>query len=274
MKFNQKNDLNHKLKYGIVKKFTLLNKSIRQDSMKNIFYFIFLFILTGCGGTHGKIKSYYFEHSNSTDELISIVDRFLQNNPTYNSYVDAVTGWIYIQIPHNKDRFGFSIGRDSEITLISAGEKGNNAVWEKRLGYFEKKRLIKSFEKNFIEKLKGIKPRPLNLLREPFLLTMNIHADTTTWPHYVIKYDTLVRYPLPSEITELGFDYFLDLITDYSNYIKDSIFINQYYHAFRINADYTGFVRDTTILINAYYRVIGQQRSFNPILIKKAGKNI
>lgn len=229
-----------------------------------------LFILFyGCG-THGKIKSYSFEMSNN--DLIKIVDSILLSNPEYASEVAKTSGWIYFKLPTIGDQFKIRIGGRSEVTLISAGEKGKTTRLEKNLGFFEKKRLIKSFEKNFISKIKGLNTRSLRILREPFSLTSNIHMDTTIWPHYVIEYDTLVKYELPEDIVNLGIDYFSDLIIDFSNYSKKDIFINQYYRAFRIDDHYTGIVKDNLFLITGYHRVIGEKRKFEPIFGQKIWK--
>ncbi len=235
--------------------------------MKYIIVIALFLFLCGCGGTHGKIKSYYFEFSNN--DLVSIIDSILLSNHEYSPRVDKSSGWIYFRIPKIGDQFKIRIGGESQVTLISAGEKGKKTKWDSDLGYFEKKRLIKSFEKNFVRKIKTLKPRSLDILREPFTLSINIHADTVYWPHYVIKYDTLVQYPLPDEIDSLGIDYFLDLVIDFSDYMKQELFIKQYYHAFRINDHYTGIIKDKSILITGYYRVIGEKRKFNPIFGRK-----
>ena len=227
-------------------------------------FFLLTTILNGCfigAGTHGKIKDYHFDNSN--EEIVSIVDIFLTENPEYYDDVLEDFGWVYIKIPSTNDKFGFSIGGLSEIVLIAAGNL-TETKWDKDLGFFERKRLIKSFEKNFIEKLKDIKPRKVTLLKEPFVLTVNQDIDTIMWPHYVFKYDTLVSYPLPNEFESSNVDLFEDLISSFAKGSNQNIEINQYYNIFRINKDYSGFISDS-IYITAYYRVIGQEKTYKTI---------
>jgi len=236
--------------------------------MKTTIYSLAIMLCIGCG-THGKIKSYFFEFSNN--DLVIIVDSILRSNPEYSSQVDNSSGWIYFRIPKNGDQFRISIGGDSEITLISAGEKGKTTRWEKDLGYLEKKKLIESFEQNFIPKIQLLSTKSLNILKEPFRPLHN-NIDTIFWPHYVLKYDTLVQYPLPKEIDSLGIDYFSDLLVDFSNHTGQRFFAKQYYHAFRIDDHYTGVLKDKSIVINGYYRVIGGERIFDPVFGQRIWK--
>jgi hypothetical protein len=229
--------------------------------------------LNGCfigAGTHGKIKEYHFDNSN--EEIVSIVDIFLVTNPEYYDNVIEDNGWVYIKIPSTKDKFGFRIGGHSEIVLIAAGKVNETTKWEAELGYFEKKKFIESFEKNFIEKLTGIKPRKSKLLKQPFILYSNQNIDTLLWPHYVFNYDTLVAYPLPKEIDSTNIDYFKDLVLSFSKQSNQTLDINQYYNIFRINKDYSGFISDS-IYVTAYYRVIGQERKYNTIFSKQNWSN-
>ena len=213
-------------------------------------------------GTHGKIKDYHFDNSN--EEIVSMVDNFLLSNPEYYDTVNEDNGWVYIKIPSTKEKFGFRIGGDSKIVLIAAGKQNETTKWEGDLGYFEKKNFIASFEKNFIDNLKGIKPNKIKLLKTPFILSINKDIDTVMWPHYVFKYDTLIAYSLPNEFDTLSIDHFADLLLSFAKYSYQNIEINQYQNIFRINKDYSGYVNDS-IYITAYYRVIGQERKYYTI---------
>ncbi len=229
--------------------------------------------LYGCfisAGTHGKIKEYHFDNSN--EEIVSIVDVFLTTNPEYYDNVFEDNGWVYIKIPSTRDKFGFKIGGNSEIVLIAAGKVNETIKWDADLGYFEKKKFIESFEKNFIEKLNGIKPQKSKLLKMPFLLSSNQDIDTLLWPHYVFTYDTLVAYPLPKEIDNSNIDYFEDIILSFSKHSNQKLEINQYHNIFRINKDYSGYI-DDSIYVTAYYRVIGQQSKYNTIFSQQYWSN-
>jgi hypothetical protein len=230
-----------------------------------ITFFLIINILSGCfigAGTHGQIKEYHFGKLN--EEIVSIVDIFLATNPEYCDTVIEDNGCVYIKIPSTNDKFGFRIGGHSEIVLIAAGKGNGTPKWEADLGYFEKQRFIESFEKNFIEKLKGIKPRKAKLLKEPFILSVNQNIDTLLWPHYVFNYDTLVAYPLPNEIDSTNIDYFKKLVLAFSNQSNQKVDIIQYYNIFRINQDYSGFISDS-IYVTAYYRLIGRERKFSTL---------
>ncbi len=226
---------------------------------------ILITFLNSCfigAGTHGKIKEFIFNNSN--EEIVSIVDNFLVNNPEYYDTVIEDNGWVYIKIPTTKEKFGFSIGGHSEIVLIAAGKENETPKWESDLGYFEMEELIKSFEKNFINKLKGIKPNEIRLLKDPFILASNRDIDTLMWLHYVFKYDTLVAYPLPNEFDGTNIDNFENLVLSFAKYSNPKTEINQYYNIFRINKDCSGYI-DDSIYITAYYRVIGQEKRYNTI---------
>lgn len=221
--------------------------------------------LNGCfigAGTHGKIKEYHFENSN--EEIVSIVDIFLTKNPEYYDKVIEDNGWVCIKIPSTKEKFAFRIGGNSEIVLIAAGKANETTKWEADIGYFDKKKFIESFDKNFIDKLTGIQPEKIKLLKQPFTLSSNQNIDTLLWPHYVFKYDTLTAYPLPNEIDRSNIDYFEDLILSFSKQTNQTINLTQYYNIFRINKDYSGFISDS-IYVTAYYRMIGQEKRYNPI---------
>lgn len=230
-------------------------------------------LLTGCfigAGTHGKIKVYQFDYSNN--EIVSIVDQFLLANPDYYEHVFEDNGWVYIKIPPENDKFGFRIGGDSEIVLIAAGRENETTKWEKDLGYFEEKRLIENFEKNFLAKLEDYTPRQVEIIKNPFILTINKNIDTVLWPHYVFKYDTLISYPLTTEFDSLGIDYFEDLVLSFASHQRQEIKINQYQNLFRINTDYSGHIGDS-IFITAYYRIIGQPRKFSSIFEQESWRD-
>lgn len=226
--------------------------------------------MTGCfigAGTHGKIKEYQFEYTN--EEIVTIVDQFLLANPNYYEHVFEDNGWIYIKIPPENEKFGFRIGGNSEIVLIAAGRENETTRWDKGLGYFEKKVFIKNFEKNFLAKLEDYTPQQTEIIKKPFILTINSNIDTVLWPHYVFKYDTLFSYPLPSEFDSLRVDYFEDLVLSFAKFSGQEIVINQFQNLFRINTDYSGHVGDS-IFITSYYRIIGQQRQSKPVFNKQS----
>jgi hypothetical protein len=227
-----------------------------------------LLLMTGCigAGTHGKIKDYSFNYNNN--ELVSIVDQFLLSNPKYCDTI-LENGWVYIKIPPEDARFGFSIGGDSEIVLIAAGKANEIVRWDKDLGYFEERSLTKNFENNFLERLKGVKPKKATIGREPFTLTINNNIDTVLWPHYFFRYDTTVSYALPHEIDSLGVDYFENLILAFAKYSGQDIKVNQVWNLFNIGSRYCGYIKDS-IYITTYYRDIGQIREFKPIFDLKS----
>ena len=131
-------------------------------------FFNFCFI---GAGTHGHIKDYSFKNSN--EEIVSIVDDFLLNNPKYFDSVDNDFGWINIKIPTTNEKFCFRIGGQHEIVLLAAGYGHEKLKFDKDLGLIKEKRLSNIFEKNFIDKLKGIKPNKIKLLKNPFILSSN-----------------------------------------------------------------------------------------------------
>ena len=227
--------------------------------MKQILYILLLILsLTGCfigAGTHGSIKTYSFDYS--TNELVSIVDQFLTENPDYYDKVLEDNGWVYIKIPPKNDRFGFRIGGDSEINLVAAGKENEITKWEADLGYFEKKSLIENFELNFIQNLKTITPKTETIIKKPFILTINDNPNLAPWTHNVFKYDTIISYPLPKEFDSLSIDYFENLVLAFAENTKQEVSIIQYYNLFRINKNYSGYIKDS-IYITTFYRLIGQ----------------
>ena len=78
-------------------------------------------VLHSCG-THGHIESFYLDYTK--EEITSIVDDFLLNNPTYYEVEnDFYPNWIHIKIPKAGERFVFRIGQieeKAEIDLILA----------------------------------------------------------------------------------------------------------------------------------------------------------
>ena len=227
--------------------------------MKQILYILLLILsLTGCfigAGTHGSIKTYSFDYS--TNELVSIVDQFLTENPDYYDKVFEDNGWVYIKIPPKNNRFGFIIGGDSEINLVAAGKENEITKWEADLGYFEKKSLIENFELNFIQNLKTITPKTETIIKKPFILTSNDNPNLDPWTHNVFKYDTIISYPLPKEFDSLSIDYFENLVLAFAENTKQEVSIIQYYNLFRINKNYSGYIKDS-IYITTFYRLIGQ----------------
>jgi hypothetical protein len=228
-------------------------------------FIIIVSLLNNCSigaGTHGKIKEYHFNNSN--EEIVSIVDDFLISNQEYHADASGDFGWIYIETPITKDRFGFSIGGDSSIVLIAAGKKGEKAKWNSDLGYFEKKIFIESFENNFIKKLSNEKPNRLKILKSPFILSSNQNIETNVWPIYVFKYDTSVFFSLPKEFDSLSIDYFEDMVSSFSKFSKADNRVVQFHNIFRINEDCSGYLYNG-IHISSYYRRIGQKKKFSII---------
>lgn len=229
---------------------------------------IFLLLTTivgGCfigAGTHGSIETFYFKNSNA--EIVSIVDDFLIKNPEYRYKVDESSGWVYIKIPPGNDKFGFRIGGKSEINLIAAGKENEPTRWNSKLGTSEKQKFIENFKENFIDKLKKTSPTKVKLLKEPFILSSNLNPDTTLWPHYVIKHDTLISYPLPIEIDSTNIDYFEDIVLSFAKSTNQNLKAQQYHNIYRINKEYSGYI-DDSIYITTYYRVIGEKINYNTI---------
>lgn len=225
--------------------------------MKQLLTFLTISLLvTGCfigAGTHGKIKSYKLPHSN--DEIATIVDQFLLANPQYLETVEEDFGWIYIKIPPENNRFGFSIGGQSEIVLIAAGVENGKVEWDKDLSSSEKIRFGEIFKTHFIDKL-TFPPRIEHILKKPFILSMNKDVDSD---HYVFESDTLLSYPLPKEFDSLGMEYFEDLVVSFGKNNGHEVKINQFNNIFRIDNNYTGYVGDS-IYITKQYRTIGQKK--------------
>lgn len=210
-------------------------------------------------GTHGKIETYHLPYSN--DQIVNSIDQFLLANPLYFSSAED-NGWIYIKIPPENNRFGFSIGGQSEIVLIAAGKENENAKWNKDLSSLEKKTFTNDFETHFINKLRPALTSG-KILKEPFILS-NQNADTELWPNYIFESDTLISYPLPSELDSLGPSYFEDLVVSFTKHTGRDVQINQYYNIFRIEQDYSGYISDS-IYITKRYRTIGRKNKTNTI---------
>jgi len=225
--------------------------------------------MTGCfigAGTHGKIKSYYFNCS--TKDIVSKVDQFLLDNPSYYDEVLEDFGWVYITLPPENNKFGFKIGGNSEITLIAVGNENQVTTWNTELSSSEKESFTENFEKEFIQRLYSITPKSVDYSKKPFILTINKNPSNNPWPHYVIKYDTLISYPLPKEFDSLSFDYFEDLIISFAQFTDKEISVNQYYNLFRINKDISGYITDS-IYVTSLYRVIGQNLNSKIIFNQK-----
>lgn len=233
--------------------------AILNDTTKMKHFLTFLTIsllVTGCfigAGTHGKIGSYKLPHSNG--EIATIVDQFLLANPQYFETVDEVFGWIYVKIPPENNRFGFTIAGQSEIVLIAAGVENGTVEWEKDLSYSEKKRLSEIFKTHFVDKL-TFPPRTEHILKRPFTLSMNEDVKSD---HYVFESDTLLSYPLPREFDSLGIEYFEGLVASFGENNGHEIKINQFNNIFRIGKDYSGYIGDS-IYITKQYRTIGQKK--------------
>ena len=217
-------------------------------------------VLHSCG-THGHIESFYLDYTK--EEITSIVDDFLLNNPTYYEVEnDFYPNWIHIKIPKTGERFVFRIGQieeKAEIDLILACPANDFPKKYFELKESQKRKLKESFKINFIDKLKDIKPHQIKLVMSPFILSFNVGIDTICWPDYFIKKDTLISYPLPEEIDSTRIDYFEDLVKLFSIDEKIKIEINQCCNVFRINNEYSGYINDSIHVI-AFYRRVGENK--------------
>lgn len=217
-------------------------------------------VLHSCG-THGHIESFYLDYTK--EEITSIVDDFLLNNPTYYEVEnDFYPNWIHIKIPKTGERFVFRIGQieeKAEIDLILACPANDFPKKYFELKESQKRKLKESFKINFIDKLKDIKPHQIKLVISPFILSFNVGIDTICWPNYFIKKDTLISYPLPEEIDSTRIDYFEDLVKLFSIDEKIKIEINQCCNVFRINNEYSGYINDSIHVI-AFYRRVGENK--------------
>ena len=217
-------------------------------------------VLHSCG-THGHIESFYLDYTK--EEITSIVDDFLLNNPTYYEVEnDFYPNWIHIKIPKTGERFVFRIGQieeKAEIDLILACPANDFPKKYFELKESQKRKLKESFKINFIDKLKDIKPHQIKLVMSPFILSFNVGIDTICWPNYFIKKDTLISYPLPEEIDSTRIDYFEDLVKLFSIDEKIKIEINQCCNVFRINNEYSGYINDSIHVI-AFYRRVGENK--------------
>lgn len=217
-------------------------------------------VLHSCG-THGHIESFYLDYTK--EEITSIVDDFLLNNPTYYEVEnDFYPNWIHIKIPKAGERFVFRIGQieeKAEIDLILACPANDFPKKYFELKESQKRKLKESFKINFIDKLKDIKPHQIKLVMSPFILSFNVGIDTICWPDYFIKKDTLISYPLPEEIDSTRIDYFEDLVKLFSIDEKIKIEINQCCNVFRINNEYSGYINDSIHVI-AFYRRVGENK--------------
>jgi hypothetical protein len=217
-------------------------------------------VLHSCG-THGHIESFYLDYTK--EEITSIVDDFLLNNPTYYEVEnDFYPNWIHIKIPKTGERFVFRIGQieeKAEIDLILACPANDFPKKYFELKESQKRKLKESFKINFIDKLKDIKPHQIKLVMSPFILSFNVGIDTICWPDYFIKKDTLISYSLPEEIDSTRIDYFEDLVKLFSIDEKIKIEINQCCNVFRINNEYSGYINDSIHVI-AFYRRVGENK--------------
>jgi hypothetical protein len=217
-------------------------------------------VLHSCG-THGHIESFYLDYTK--EEITSIVDDFLLNNPTYYEVEnDFYPNWIHIKIPKTGERFVFRIGQieeKAEIDLILACPANDFPKKYFELKESQKRKLKESFKINFIDKLKDIKPHQIKLVMSPFILSFNVGIDTICWPDYFIKKDTLISYLLPEEIDSTRIDYFEDLVKLFSIDEKIKIEINQCCNVFRINNEYSGYINDSIHVI-AFYRRVGENK--------------
>lgn len=220
-------------------------------------------VLHSCG-THGHIESFYLDYTK--EEITSIVDDFLLNNPTYYEVEnDFYPNWIHIKIPKTGERFVFRIGQieeKAEIDLILACPANDFPKKYFELKESQKRKLKESFKINFIDKLKDIKPHQIKLVMSPFILSFNVGIDTICWPNYFIKKDTLISYPLPEEIDSTRIDYFEDLVKLFSIDEKIKIEINQCCNVFRINNEYSGYINDSIHVI-AFYRRVGENKKYS-----------
>ena len=117
--------------------------------------------------------------------------------------------------------------------------------------------MIENFELNFIQNLKTITPKTETIIKKPFILTINDNPNLAPWTHNVFKYDTIISYPLPKEFDSLSIDYFENLVLAFAENTKQKVSIIQYYNLFRINKNYSGYIKDS-IYITTFYRLIGQ----------------
>ena len=218
---------------------------------------LILTLLSGCGGSHGAFEVYLFQQTN--DEIVLMVDQFLLENPEYLDHIDSISGysWIHIKIPKSKNRYGFRIGGNSEIGLITAGKNNEISTFGHNYWFFQRNAFKEDFKKNFIDLLDPNKIPNYKIVREPFILTMNKEIDTIMWPKYFIYTDTNLVFPFPKEFDTLSIDYFYDLFKTYSSSINKELYFNQYKKYFRINEQLTGYL-DDSIRITRYYRRIGQ----------------
>lgn len=244
---------------------------IRFIKLTILLYVIFLENSCFIGAaTHGKIAEYQFVYKNK--EIVSIVDAFLRENPEYNDNFDEVFHMINIKIPETKDIFVFEIGGNSKIVLISAGKVNELVRWESDLSYYEKKYFIASFEINFINKIRFIKPNKIKYVKDAFILSDNLrNNEPEPWPSYEIKHDTLLSFPLPNEFDTIDVSYFKDLVTSYYKYSNEHNDIFQFYNLFRINKDYCGYIKDS-IYVTAFYRKIGQNKKFKTLFEQEIWK--
>lgn len=204
----------------------------------------------------------------SKEEITSIVDDFLINNPKYYEFEnDYYPNWVHIKIPKTGERFAFRIGQideKAEIDLILASSANDYPKKYFELSELQKTRLVESFKINFIDKLKNIKPHYINLVMSPFILSCNVGMDTVCWPDYFIKKDTSITYPLPKEIDSTSVDYFEDLVKLFSIDDKMNIEINQFCNVFRINNEYSGYI-DDSIHVIAFYKRVGENKKYSVI---------
>ena len=233
-----------------------------------------IILLQGCiigAGTHGSIETYHFENTN--DEIVLMVDKFLLDNPDYLDVIDSTSGygWVHIKVPSSKNRYGFRIGRNSEINLIQAGKAGENIQYGHDMWFFQEKKFKNDFKENFIDLLEQSSGNVQTVYREPFTLTINKDIDTTLWPEYLIGIDTNLIYQLPTEFDTLTIDYFEDLVTYYSETLNKKIFFNQHQDYFRLNQQCTGNL-ENGIKIKRFYRRIGQEYRFETVFETKAWK--
>jgi hypothetical protein len=224
-------------------------------------------------GTHGHIENYFFKNTN--EEIVSKVDIFLRNNPEYYDGVLEDFGWVFIKVPNTNQRFGFEISGNSNIQLIEAGETNQVLKYNRDLTEKEREKYINTFETNFISKLEEIVPNIETVLKSPFILKSNLDFDSTNSPYYLLSYDTLISYPLPKEFNKIDKSYFEDLVFICSKRILDNkkFWINQHKEIFRINKEYSGYIKDN-IYITKYYRDIGSTKKLKTIFDTKEWKEL
>lgn len=242
----------------------------------HIYILTLVILIQGCfigAGTHGKIESYHFENTNN--EIVLMVDQFLLENPDYLDFIDSTSGygWIHIKIPASNNRYGFSIGGNSEIVLIQAGKVGNRVQYGHDMWFFQENKFKKDFKENFIDLLEQSHGNIQKVYREPFTLTINKDIDTILWPEYLIGIDTNLTYQLPIEFDTLPIDYVEDLVEFYSNTLNKEVFFNQHQDYFRLNQQCTGNL-ENGITINRFYRRIGQEYRFETIFKSKSWREL